>query len=272
MSSSKVCPGLLVSLGLGMVIASGPTPAQAFVPINPGTDYVMTPSRGARIFLGTQFYDFSGLPIGTPTATPPDGGYNGMADTVINRLQPVASSGGSTALEIVGLSLRGADYPHFYVGLQKYLPSGLTSTGQMKIFDNTWESDFVINGVVIETPIGTEPTGTDFVKNLIQTKCGTAGYTCTNFSKGPFHAVDQPYSRTQIGPGGANLVVPGLEQNFFISEQVIHDAGDGTIHTIDPVPAPLPILGASILMMRIKRLRKLAARIHTGKLSRQSSL
>ncbi len=259
---------MLVTFGLGMAIASSPTPVRAFVPINQGTDYVMTPAGGATIFLNSQFYSFSGLPIGAPTATPPDGGYSGKADTVINRLQPVVSSGGTTSLEIVGLSLRGVGAPNFYVGLQKYLPGGLSSTGAMRIFDSTWSSDFTINGVVIETPIGTEPTGTDFVKNLIQTKCGTAGYTCTNFSKGPFHAVDQPYSRTPIGPGGTNLVVAGLEQNFFISEQVIHDAGDGSIHTIDPVPAPLPILGASVLMTRIKRLRKLAARIHTGKLSR----
>jgi hypothetical protein len=56
-----------------------------------------------------------------------------------------------------------------------------------------------------------------------------------------------------------------LEQNFFISEQVIHDTGDGTIHTIDPVPAPLPILGAAALLSGTKRIRKLSARLHQDK-------
>ena len=266
---SRVAQAFVMLLGASLAIASSSAPAQAFVPINQGTDYVRTPDGGAAINLDGTFYFFSGLPIETPTATPPDGGYSGLADTVINRLDQVTSSGGTTALEIVGLSLRGRDNPNLYVGLQKYLPggSGALSTGSMDIFDSTWSSSFTIHGVVIATPLGTNPTGPDFVKDLIQNKCGSAGYACTNFAKGPFIADHEPYTRTprpdQIM--GENLVVPGLDQNFFIKSEVKHDAGEGTIHDIDPVPAPLPILGAAAILSGVKRIRKLSASLHQSK-------
>ncbi len=271
MISTRIARGLAISLGFGVAIASSSAPAKAFVTINPGTDYVLTPSGGATINLGGTFYSFSGLPIGTPTATSPDGGYSGLADTVINRIDPVTSSGGATNLEIVGLSLRGRDYPNFYVGLQKYLSggSGALSTGTMNIFDSTWSSQFTINGVVIEAPLGTNPSGPDFVKDLIQNKCGTVGYTCTNFTKGPFIVNNEPYT---LSPNpaqltGENLVVPGLDQNFFLADLVIHDAGGGSIHTIDPIPtpAPLPVFGAAAFFVRARSIRKLLAGGHQDK-------
>lgn len=123
MSNSKSCYACIALSLIGAAVAFVPKPANAFVPINRGTDYVVTPIGGAKIFFNGKLESFTGLPIGTPTATSPDGGYSGSADTVINQLSDVSVAGNSTPLEIVGLSLRGTN-PNLYVGLQKYLPGG----------------------------------------------------------------------------------------------------------------------------------------------------
>jgi hypothetical protein len=248
---------------------------QAFCPVlrstlvNRGTDYLVTPSGGAVFNFvdplpgaGVVTVNFGGLAIGTPTATPPDGGYLGIADTVVNRLDDVDATptGNKTSLEIVGLSLKsvapvtinGANYDVF-AGLQKYL-NGTTSTGEMTIRDTggangkTWDSSFTINGVAIVAAAGTLiPTGTDYVKGLIQ-GCGTAtNYQCILFDKGPFVATNEPWSDVpSLGQlQGANLVQPGLAQNFYLTGPAIHDAGDGIIHTVQPQPVPEPtILGS----------------------------
>jgi hypothetical protein len=260
MSHSKPGIGCIVLSLIGAAVAFAPKPANAFVTVNRGTDYVVTPSGGATIFFNNSFVRFTGLPIGTPTASSPDGGFSGIADTVINRLSDVSAAGNSTPLEIVGLSLQGTDYPNLFVGLQKYLTGGggMLSTGNMTINESTWSSSFTINGVLVEAPVGTNPIGNDFVKGLIQTKCGTFGFTCTNFTKGPFLASNEPYTLTP-NPGvftGPNLVQPGLDQNFFMTGVVIHDDGGGSIHTIVPTPAPLPILGAGVAFSFSRRLRK----------------
>lgn len=102
----------------------------------------------------------------------------------------------------------------------------------MTIGESTWSSSFTIHGVLVQAPLGTDPIGNDFVKDLIQTKCGTLGNTCTNFIKGPFLATNEPYTLTPNPEviTGANLVQPGLDQNFYMTGLVIHDAGDGSIH------------------------------------------
>jgi hypothetical protein len=255
---------LIGALGLGVALLGLPQSAKAFT-VNQGTDYLVTPSGGAAFTFdlggGTIVpVSFGGLAIGTPTATPPDGGYSGKADTVVNRLQDVDATptGGTTLLEIVGLSLKsvapvtigGANYDVF-AGLQKYL-NGTTSTGEMTIRDTggangkTWNSSFTINGVAIVAAAGTLiPTGTDYVKGLIQ-GCGTAtNYQCILFDKGPFVATNEPWSDVpSLGQlQGANLVQPGLAQNFYLTGTAIHDAGDGIIHTVQPVPEPT-ILGS----------------------------
>lgn len=270
---------LIGAVGLGVALLGLPQSAKAFT-VNRGTDYVVTPSEGAVFNFvdplpgaGTVTVKFGGLAIGTPTATPPDGSYLGIADTVINRLGNVDATptGGTTLLEIVGLSLQsvapvtigGAKYDVF-AGLQKYFSidddndpatpdiPGKSSTGTMTIRDTggangkTWDSSFTINGVAIVAAAGTLiPTGTDYVKGLIQ-GCTTAkNYQCLLFSKGPFEATNEPWTSSGEDEG-ANLVQPGLKQNFFISktQPVIHDAGDGTIHTVVSVPEPLTILGS----------------------------
>ena len=70
-------------------------------------------------------------------------------------------------------------------------------------------------------------------------------------------ALTQNYSSTPLPDQllGDNLV-SALPQNFFISEEVPHDAGDGTIHTVQPTPGPLPILGAGVAFSFSRRLRK----------------
>jgi hypothetical protein len=258
---------LIGAVGLGVTLLGLPQSAKAFT-VNRGTDYVVTPSEGAVFNFvdplpgaGTVTVKFGGLAIGTPTATSPDGGYLGIADTVINRLDDVDLTNvtsGITDLEIVGLSLQsvapvtigGAKYDVF-AGLQKYL-NGTTSTGEMTIRDTggangkTWDSSFTINGVAIVAAAGTLiPTGTDYVKGLIQGCTTATNYQCLLFDKGPFIATNEPWTSSGEDEG-ANLVQPGLKQNFFISktQPVIHDAGDGTIHTVVSVPEPLTILGS----------------------------
>ena len=260
---------LIGAVGLGVALLGLPQSASSSTLVNRGTDYLVTPSGGAVFNFvdplpgaGVVTVNFGGLAIGTPTATPPDGGYLGIADTVVNRLDDVDATptGGTTLLEIVGLSLKsvapvtigGANYDVF-AGLQKYL-NGTTSTGEMTIRDTggangkTWDSSFTINGVAIVAAAGTLiPTGTDYVKGLIQ-GCGTAtNYQCILFDKGPFVATNEPWSDVpSLGQlQGANLVQPGLEQNFYLTGTAIHDAGDGIIHTVQPQPVPEPtILGS----------------------------
>ena len=260
---------LLRAVGFGVALLGLPQSASSSSLVNRGTDYLVTPSGGAVFNFVAPLpgaavvtVNFGGLAIGTPTATPPDGGYLGIADTVVNRLDDVDATptGGTTLLEIVGLSLKsvapvtigGANYDVF-AGLQKYL-NGTTSTGEMTIRDTggangkTWDSSFTINGVAIVAAAGTLiPTGTDYVKGLIQ-GCGTAtNYQCILFDKGPFVATNEPWSDVpSLGQlQGANLVQPGLEQNFYLTGTAIHDAGNGIIHTVQPQPVPEPtILGS----------------------------
>jgi len=263
---------LIGAVGLGVALLGLPQSAKA-ISINRGTDYVATPS-GDAVFTfvdplpgaGNVTVKFGGLAIGTPTATSPDGGYSGEADTVINRLQDVngTPTGGTTPIEIVGLSLKsvapvtigGANYDVF-AGLQKYY-NGTPSTGTMTIrhensdsapTQGTWDSSFTIKGVAIVATVGTlMPTGTDYVKGLIQGCTTATNYQCLLFDKGPFGTSNQPWSHNpsldQIQ--GSNLVQPSLEQNFYLTGTAIHDAGGGTIHTVQPqpVPEPLTILGS----------------------------
>ena len=261
---------LIGAVGLGVTLLGLPQSAKAFT-VNRGTDYLVTPSEGAVFNFvdplpnaGIVTVKFGGLAIGTPTATPPDGGYSGKADTVINRLDNVDATptGGTTLLEIVGLSLKnskpvsinGTDYDVF-AGLQKYY-NGTKSEGTMTIrhensdsepTQGTWDSSFTIHGVAIVATAGTLiPTGTDYVKGLIQGCTTATNYQCLLFDKGPFVTSNQPWSHDpSLGQlQGANLVQPGLEQNFYLTGTAIHDAGGGTTHTVEPVPEPLTIVGS----------------------------
>jgi hypothetical protein len=263
-TSKLLTRSLVGAMGLGVALLGIPQSAKAAT-VNAGTDYVITPVGGATYYFedtplgaGLVPVSFEGLPIGTPTMSPPDGGFSGNADTVINRLSNVnaTASGETTPIEIVGLSLQSLAVNGFdvFVGLQKYRNNTISS-GTMTIRDDgvnkTWDSSFTINGVAIFAPVGTlTPTGTDFVRELVE-GCDTVGinYQCENFTKGPFTANNEPWSDT---PGlgqltGANLVSAD-PSNFFLTGTVIHDAGDGVIHTIDPkVPEPSTSAGLVLL-------------------------
>ena len=206
--------GLLTSFGASLFLGSMLPSANAGPVVNPGTDYLRTPKGGSSFCVVpganpgdpcTFQLSFSGLPIGYPTANPPNGGYQSQADTVVNRetaVDPMKSSstnpitgapdiGEKTDIEIIGLSLIGdspvalKDIPgmpdgtlyNYYAGLQKYYPSpyggGGLSKGQMFIRDNgvkTWDSEFKIKGVTFFVPISTPivPIGVDFVRTAIE--------------------------------------------------------------------------------------------------------
>lgn len=282
-------PHVFSTLGIPLVLCSVSLPARAInVVVNQGTDYVVTPPEGAKLTLpGFGLVQFTGLPIGTPTVTPPSGGYGGSADTVVNRLDNIYDNqivtGGNTALEIVGLSLVARnqyninDHAYFdiYAGLQKYYtPIPSLSTGSMTIKDSgllggkLWSSTFTINGVAVVVPVNTDPiaSGNDYVKRLIQ-GCPSASYTCHTFTKGPFAAYDEPWSATPL-PGqfeGPNLVNPSLPQNFFLTSKVDHVAPDNGIHTIVPTPAPLSFLGAPAVMACLGRLKKASSQLKSLK-------
>lgn len=161
---------------------------------------------------------------------------------------------------------------------------------------NTWDSLFTVKAAAFFAPSGFIDTQTpDLVRNIIQnisTPGGTPGvlydceskygglivgrcllfektfFTAYHPSKGSFSdqvnswlnnptAVTQEYSPTKL-PGqfvGDNLV-SALPQDFYIKNTVKHDAGDGTIHTITPVPGPLPVLGIGAAFSFSRRLKK----------------
>jgi hypothetical protein len=246
---------LIGAVGLGVALLGLPQSANA-LSIFKGTDYVMTPSGGAEINLpGFGVVQFTGLPINT--------GVSGAADTIINRTQDVPQSGGTTPLEIVGLSLRKLNVGNFdlFAGLQSY-SGGTASTGTMTIrhenldtdpTQGTWDSSFTINGTVVVVPKGTLNSNgqVDFVKTLVA-GCGTLGYyQCVDFTKGPFSAFNEPWTHEPlIGQiTGPNLV--GTDPtNFYLTAAVDHVSPDGGIHGITPVPwetDALPVVGSTVL-------------------------
>jgi hypothetical protein len=303
--STKMGYTLLGSLAVGISLF-GLSPTAKAVTVNRGTDYLSTPSGGANFNFGGSIgsVTFSGLPIGTPTATPPDGGFLGIADTVVNRLDstiapyrptlPTADlisgtlpSANITRIQIVGLSLAaiGNYAGKVFVGLDPSKVSG----GEMAIaHGNTgdvggiWSSYFGINGIAVIANAGITlaPQGTDYVRSLIS-ECGiSTSYTCLSFSKGfgdferdiqldggtighiagtgaSFKAEDEPWAHEPLIDQfqGENLVQPGLEQNFYLTGTVNHDAGDGN-HTVTPVPGPLPILGGAAAFSFSRRLKR----------------
>jgi hypothetical protein len=160
-----------------------------------------------------------------------------------------------------------------FVGLQSYRLGGSVSTGTMTIRDTpskTWDSQFNIKGIAFGAPQGTlNPILPDFVRTTIQgltssptatlnTNCG-GGIFCFSFDKGPFYAANEPWTSTPSTNTitGRNLV-SSEPDNFFLSSIVLHDAGLGVVHKVDPtfVPGPLPILGAGAAYGLARRMRK----------------
>jgi hypothetical protein len=297
-TSTKVLRQTLVcSLGFGLIWGAL-TPAAKATVANAGTDYLITPPGGAAYTFNDPFPGagsirlvFKGLPIGTPTTTPPDGGTGvigntvGVADTVVNRLMSIPNSGDTTPIEIIGLSLQsvapvkilGMDYDVF-AGLQKYYPTslggGTPSTGTMTISGNstnggTWNSNFDVYGVGVFAPAGTLiPTGTDYVKSLIQ-NCDTATqYECLPFFKSSFTATAEPWepSPTHGQIGGPNLVPGGAEDFYLIGPAHHVTASDpDTYHDVHPTPGPLPILGAPFAFASVRRMKRMSAALHMTK-------
>jgi hypothetical protein len=248
---------LIGAVGLGVALLGLPQSAKA-VSVFAGTDYVITPEAGAEINLPVfGLVKFEGLPINT--------GVSGQADTIINRTENVPETGGTTPLEIVGLSLRKLNVGNFdlFAGLQSYR-GGTASTGSMTIShenldtdatQGTWDSSFTINGTVVVVPTGTlESNGqVDFVEGLVA-GCGTLGYyQCVDFTKGPFSAFDEPWTHEPlIGQiTGPNLV--GTDPtNFYLTGAVDHVSPDGGIHRVQPQPVPwetdaLSVIGSTVL-------------------------
>jgi hypothetical protein len=273
--------GLFGPLALGVALAL--TPAVKAVTVNKGTDYLRTPT-GSQFTanvpgVGNITFPVVGLPIGTPVFRVPivDGGYSGWADTVVNRLDDVKTSdlppSNKTNVNIVGLSLRnqqpveipGLGFFDIFIGLD---PAS-TSTGTISITDSTFNADFQIYEKFVVAPIGTlVPSGNDFVRELI-VDCGSFPspiFCGSNMDPSELSAsgewVASPQSDTITGP---NLVDPLLTTNFFLQGLTVlktkPNAPLPKIHAVvakaaQPVPAPLPILGASTAYAFARRLRK----------------
>lgn len=279
-SLSKVLSqSLMGSFGIGMALSLLVPSAKAVTTVNKGTDYLITRQGGAVYTFNDPLFgpnpvtiSFKGLPIVYPEPVGPTD--SGRADTIVNRRDTVNAdaSGQSTIIEIVGLSLQN-DSPviingvnhDVFVGLQKYYPGiGTESTGSMLIRDNgtpvgrTWDSAFNIHGVAIAAPVGVLPAITSNYVNTLISGCPSSVYQCYLIDKGPFLEFDEPWSPTpSIGQlQGPNLVDPLLDQNFYLTRPAYHDAGGGTIHIVDPVPVPLPILGVSASLAFARRLKR----------------
>lgn len=281
--------GLVSSLSAGVVLCGLSPSAKAFM-VNAGTDYLITPAGGTSATItnpvtgiGTITINLKGLPIGSQTTPLPNGGYSGLADTVINRDLDVnvTPAGEQTPIEIVGLSLRsiapinigGNDYDAF-VGLQKYYPAslggGALSTGSMTIRDTglpggkTWDSNFVLRDVVVLAPTGTlTPTENDFVRSLIE-GCGVAtNYACV--ASDPITLATSQSAEwsdnTSTGPlRGLNLVTPGVPQNFYPTGTALFTSPTKN-HGPRSAPAPLAILGVPTVFASLGRLKKLTTRL-----------
>ena len=309
----------LTAFGFGVILAGfSAAPAQALV-ANSGTDYLTTPTGGAKFVFDpppvggdTFVIPYSGLPIlTTPSNGAPNGGFSGLADTVVNRKQSVTASpaGDVTDIEVVGLSLfaKNVSLPSPFggpydsvAGLQKYYGNtsgrGPTSVGTMIIRGDvdgnptTWDSIFTVKAIAFFSAPGSlglpidpyaDPAthAPDLVRTIIgdimtdipvdtsmpyACMSGTIDGTCLLFDK-EFNAKNIKWQTTPRPSQllGDNLVIEfpnltPLNQNFFISDQVPHDTGDGTIHTVDPAsaPGPLPILGLGAAFSFSRRLRR----------------
>jgi hypothetical protein len=212
----------------------------------------------------------AGGPQSSPTPPNPDGGYSGFADTVVNRLQnvdPTALSinpvnpkidpntgqqipeiGQATPIEIVGLSLKGADILPIqngqyraYAGLEKYYRSpagtGTPSLGNMFIRDavgdggKTWDSKFTINAHAFLVPLGSglDDTSSDFVRTVLTNleldpslpagfepvvdelypcRYNSISMMCLRFVKDNFIAEREPWSANPVGGLEGENLVP----------------------------------------------------------------
>jgi hypothetical protein len=265
--------GLLGSLSLGVLLS---TSAAQAVLVNKGTDYLSTTSVSQFTAElpggGSITFPVIGLPIGTPTLTPPNGGDQGKADTVINRLNDVDLGGilpAPTDVKIVGLSLISAapvGIPGF-VGLYDIfigLDPGKVSDGLINMTASSFVASFSISEKFAVAPAGSlVPSGTDYIKNLIAA-CGTATtYQCFAnaaptqlIASGDWVATPEPDFLT-----GPNLVDPLLPINFYLNREGITlrtpvGSNFPKIHGVVPTPGPLPVLGAGTAYACARRLRK----------------
>jgi len=238
-------------VGLSALATLGIVESASAVTVKAGRDLLFTPDGGATFFFEdlNAFVEFNGLPI--------DPNNLGLTDTIALRLDDVPESGGTTDLVIEELSLQSAapvNGQDVFVGLNP----NEQSTGTMTINHDspgstggTWSSSFDIHGIAIVAAQGLlTPSGAHFVEELIAGCPNASNYECIPFWKGPFVALNEPW--THAAPPGAIIDPEDPDKNFFLDPEkpVIHDAGDGTIHTVTstPVPEPTTILGSSIAL------------------------
>lgn len=228
----------------------------------------------------------TGGPASSPTPPNPNGSYSGFADTVVNRLaavnptapntlnpikstdpdcpinggsdplQCVYQAGGTTPIEIVGLSLQGGSHAipsglgvtpgtyNLFAGLQKYYGNttgtGPLSLGTMFISDSLaegkiWDSEFTVNAMAFGVPVGSalDTSVADFVRSILQ------GMTT------PLSNTD-PYNCNSLVSGVSyDLVCLSIFNKRFVALdepwQELPDPG----HLIGENLVPLPIAGTT---------------------------
>jgi hypothetical protein len=277
MSQPKASRQLVVTLVIGAAVASTPTSAKAFS-VYQGTDYLATPSGSVYTASlpggGSITIPVKGLSIGSPTATSPDGGSLGLADTVVNRLDTVSSFPGTTNIEVVGLSLTsespvvipGFGLADIFIGLD---PVNTSNGSITYVDDRNFNAQFSLYEKTVVAPAGALiPTGTNFIKNLIANCSTSSSYSCIATGV-PTQLLGSGEWQSTPGPGylvGTNLVDPALPANFFLAGKFTFRTSIGDpnpkTHGVIPTPAPLPLLGVAAILSRVKRIRKLSACIH----------
>lgn len=219
---------------------------------------------------------YKGVPIGTFDFGLAGVHSTGPADTIVHRTADlnVPGTSGSIPVEIVGLQL---------MSTAAYDPDGAGPLPTDTYFA-TLQRDRSPAEVGIFGP-GNLSTG---AMNVVETTPGVGGTFDSNFDvwfdlrvggfNGPILA-PAPFAKHFTGTGGewSHTQVPGAlmpaiagvdyllngvdtQADFWVTAPLVHDAGDGTQHHIDPIPEPgtalFGMVGIGAVAMRRRRVEK----------------
>lgn len=239
--------------GLSALATLGVVESAEAAGVRLGSDYFQTTDGTFFDFGGTiGKINFEGNPLGTF-----QGNNVGLADTIVERKNNVAlnvGDSGMTNIEVVALSLKSVN--SVSVNSVVYdifvdLTEGKKSTGTMTInheyedtepMQGTFSSSFDVFFTAMFKPVGGGDAipcpveSCDFEKNF------TASGKWTHKFKG-LTKVESPPATDQAA--NVHLNPQAGFDDFFVIDQVTHDAGDGTHVVRPPAPEPLTILGSA---------------------------